>query len=93
MILKISRSELKNLVEKYTYKNEGDLEERKHENAVIDLFSNSEKFWKFFVTPSTGRMPGCDGSIMARNPVSAKIKEMSEFHYSIFYILFMQMIV
>lgn len=88
MTLKIDIQKLKSLTNSFTYKSNGDQHEMQRGHLVTDLFSNSEYFWKLFITPITNRVDlsiiNPNEQIRARKNISLDIEDLSIIHYSVF---------
>jgi hypothetical protein len=86
MALEMSKTELKEIVERFSYAKNGDNNERQYAHGINEEFPNSEKFWKLFIVPLTKRIESTgDGeAIRVRPEVSDELQELASYHYSIF---------
>ncbi|MEO8173297.1 MAG: hypothetical protein ABI581_09450 [Sediminibacterium sp.] len=86
--MQIEFEHFKTVIAGISYKKHGAITEREYEKYLTQHFSNSEKFWKFFITPATFRIPTPDyaGQDIAsvRDGVAQEIRDIGSFHYSIF---------
>lgn len=86
MILNIKDSILKEQTAQLSFKDNGDLYERKFYNLIIEDFPNIEIFWRDFITIMTNRLVA-DSTldvIRARCGISRDIIDISIIHYSIY---------
>lgn len=88
MKLQINQQDLKALTDGFSYKIDGDKHEIENGQLIVDLFPNSENFWKAFVTPITSRIDTSiiehSNKIRARSDISTDIVDLSIIHYSVF---------
>ena len=88
MTLKTDISSLKSITNGFSYKSNGDFHEIQSGHLVTDLFSNSENFWKSFITPMTNRIEPSitnhNDKIRPRLNISTDIVDLSIIHYSVF---------
>jgi hypothetical protein len=85
--LQIPFETLKTATSRFTYALNGDEFETKHSKILTPLFTNSEVFWKLFITPLTKRINNNVNpkiSIRAREKTSITLQELAAYHYSIF---------
>ena len=79
---------LKSLTSGFSFKSNGDYHEIDGGHLVTDFFSNSEIFWKSFITPMTKRIESSisnsNEQIRARSNISTDIIDLSIIHYSMF---------
>lgn len=84
----IHPNKLIELTKKFCYKNNGDYFEREFNGMVLDLFANSELFWRDLVTPITKRLDdkysNKPESLEPRKHVDSRIKDISALHYSVY---------
>lgn len=85
-IVKITRQELKDFINKNSWTTTGDSFEQLYGYTVTDLFPNLELFWKNFVVPSTDRLHRTPGQHQIRQPdnTSAKVRVVGNHNYVIF---------
>jgi len=88
MTIKIDINTLKSITNDFSYKSNGDNHEIQSGHLVVDLFPNSENFWKSFITPLTNRIdPNItyqNDKIQARLNITTDIVDLSIIHYSVF---------
>lgn len=86
MTIQLSTSDFKKGLEQFSYKNNGDNYEINYGNKVIDIFPNSELYWRLFVIPMTNRIDNTvlNDKIGTRISVSIDMQELSRLNYSVF---------
>ena len=88
MTLQITSNSLRELTETFSYRTIGDIHEIDYGHLVTDKFSNSELFWKNFITPITKRVESLvlnpNEKIKPRENISLDLQELASFHYSVF---------
>ncbi|MCJ7695746.1 MAG: hypothetical protein MUO40_10005, partial [Anaerolineaceae bacterium] len=79
---------LNQLLDKASYKTDGDNYERNHGIFLSENFPNCERFWKFFVIPLTKRIAGYPTNLLKnirlREAMDPDLEDISITHYSIF---------
>lgn len=87
-MFKIKLSDLRNVISKTSFANNGDRNEQLYYDFIVRGFSNCEEFWKFFIVPYTNRinvnLEGHSLRIHPRENVSHDIWDIGSIHYSIF---------
>ncbi|MBL7824486.1 MAG: hypothetical protein JNK69_13845 [Saprospiraceae bacterium] len=83
MTLQINKLDLEYKTSSFSFEINGDRNEIKYFQYSKEKFSNSEFFWKRFITPLTDRFPDYSG-IDIRNNVDPRVKHLVSIHYSIF---------
>lgn len=88
MPLQTTESDLKLLINNFTYKQNGDKYEIEYGHLIIDYFPKSEIYWKTFVTPITKRIEPSiannSDSIRRRSNISDDLFDLCITHYSVF---------
>jgi len=88
MAYPISKRRMQQIISATHFANEGDVIERAQWTLIKERFPNCEVFWKIFVVLSTRRIEtepvDINERIRHRDGVSADIKGIAAFHYSMF---------
>lgn len=85
--MQIDKTQLANMLEGASYKENGDYYERSYCHLLQPNFPHSELFWRNFVVPQTERIqtfPNLGSSIGFRPDVNDVLKDISSAHYSLF---------
>lgn len=86
MTLTITSDKLIEKVKSFSFKNDGDFNEREYGSIIVDIFKNNELFWQYFVTPMTNRVD--DNVVLQidktdpRKGIDNSIKDFVAIHYS-----------
>ena len=86
--MQITLDTLRRFLDKASFKMDGDSYEQQFADLLSGRFPNCERFWKFFVVPSTERMAGYPTSLLKnvrfRQGMNADLEDIATTHYSMF---------
>jgi hypothetical protein len=87
--MNITRSSFDKLIQKSTFKIDGDGYEQNFGHIVTEQFPNCETFWKHFVIPLTERINGYPNELIHQNirprrGIDSQLKDIANTHYTAF---------
>jgi hypothetical protein len=81
--MEINKNHLNSILDRQSYQDSGDSNEKTHYHCLINEFPNSENFWKYFVVPLTERI-NSNPTIRKRDGVTNDIYRIATLNYTIF---------